>query len=591
MTASVRSVYEARLQAARARAEREARRDRVTSYARLVAFGSGVLALALFGVSLEVAVFPLAAFLTLVVVHARVLRSKERAERAVRFYESGLARLDDRWVGDGDPGERFVDDEHLYSRDLDLFGRGSLFELLSAARTRRGQDVLARFLQAPASVPEIRLRQEAVRELTPALDLREALAVAGGDVGASVNPETLATWGKAPAVLEGRWIPVAASLLSFFAVGSIALYAADLIGPLLVEVALALALAFAGALRSRVRRVIREVEEPARELLLLTETLALVERHPVSAPRLVAISERLGQGSRAPSVEIARLRRFVDFLDGRRNPLVAPVLAILLWATQLAYAIEAWRSKHGKHVDDWLEALGELEALSSFGRLAYERPDDVFPEILEGPAAFRAVGLGHPLLARDRLVRNDFVLDDALRLLIVSGSNMSGKSTLLRTAGVSTVLALAGAPVRAVRLSLSPLAASASIRIQDSLQAGVSRFYAEITRLRHIVDLTTGPLPVLFLLDEVLQGTNSHDRRVGAEAVVRGLLDRGALGLITTHDLALAQIADAVAPRAANVHFEDHIEDGVIRFDYRLRPGVVQKSNAIALMRAVGLEV
>jgi DNA mismatch repair ATPase MutS len=175
--------------------------------------------------------------------------------------------------------------------------------------------------------------------------------------------------------------------------------------------------------------------------------------------------------------------------------------------------------------------------------------------------------------------------------MIVSGSNMSGKSTLLRTVGVNTVLALAGAPVRAKGLRLSPLQVGASIRIQDSLQAGASRFYAEITRLRQIVELTNGERPVLFLLDEILHGTNSHDRQIGAERVVGGLLARGAIGLITTHDLALARIADELDTRAANVHFEDHLEDGQMRFDYLLRPGVVQRSNALELMRSVGLEV
>jgi DNA mismatch repair ATPase MutS len=172
---------------------------------------------------------------------------------------------------------------------------------------------------------------------------------------------------------------------------------------------------------------------------------------------------------------------------------------------------------------------------------------------------------------------------------VVSGSNMSGKSTLLRTIGTNTVLAQTGAPVRAKRLRLSPLSVGTSMRIHDSLQAGTSRFYAEITRLRQLVDLARGPSPLLFLLDEILHGTNSHDRRIGAETIVRGLVERGAVGLVTTHDLSLAQIADALAPRVANVHFEDHLEDGRMTFDYRMRPGVVRKSNALELMRAVGL--
>jgi len=188
-------------------------------------------------------------------------------------------------------------------------------------------------------------------------------------------------------------------------------------------------------------------------------------------------------------------------------------------------------------------------------------------------------------------VRNDVRLGPDCAALVISGSNMSGKSTLLRTIGVNAVLAQAGAPVCAARLRLTPLAVGTSMRVADSLQAGTSRFYAEIQRLKQLVDLARGRLPLCFLLDEILHGTNSHDRRLGAEAVVRGLVERGAIGCVTTHDLSLAHIADSLALRAANVHFADHLEHGEMRFDYRMQPGVVQHSNALALMRAVGLEV
>jgi DNA mismatch repair ATPase MutS len=193
------------------------------------------------------------------------------------------------------------------------------------------------------------------------------------------------------------------------------------------------------------------------------------------------------------------------------------------------------------------------------------------------------------LIPEDRVVRNAVRIGGALRVLVVSGSNMSGKSTLLRTLGTNVVLAQAGAPVRAARLRLSPLAVGASIRLNDSLQGGVSRFYAEILRLRQILDLTAGPRTVLFLVDEFLNGTNSHDRRIGAQALVRGLVDRGAIGLITTHDLALADIADSLGERAANVHFEDTVENGKFT-SIVLRPGVIQ-NNAIELMRSVRLEI
>ncbi len=237
-----------------------------------------------------------------------------------------------------------------------------------------------------------------------------------------------------------------------------------------------------------------------------------------------------------------------------------------------------------------------MEALSSFAGFHYERPSYAFPELAFPESAeqspyFEGQALAHPLLPEDGVVANDVTITGELQVLVVSGSNMSGKSTLLRTIGVNTVLAQAGAPVRARRLRLSPLTVAASIRIQDSLREGASRFYAEIKRLRQIMQLADGPTPVLFLIDEFLHGTNSHDRRIGAEAIVRGLVERRAIGLITTHDLALAHIAEALGAVGRNVHFQDHLEDGRMRFDYKMRPGIVEKSNAIELMRSIGLEV
>jgi DNA mismatch repair ATPase MutS len=246
-----------------------------------------------------------------------------------------------------------------------------------------------------------------------------------------------------------------------------------------------------------------------------------------------------------------------------------------------------------------MDAVGELEALASLGAHAYEHPDHVLPEVIpaapEGGALLEGEALRHPLLHGS--VPNPVALGgQGPRVLLVSGSNMSGKSTYLRTVGVNAVLALAGARVPAARLRLTPLRRGATLRIQDSLQAGRSRFYAEITRLKLLADAAGGPVPLCFLLDEILHGTNSHDRRVGAEALVSGLVARGAIGLVTTHDLALTELAGRAAgpagrPALANAHFEDQVVEGRIAFDYRLRDGVVTHSNAIALMRAVGLDV
>jgi DNA mismatch repair ATPase MutS len=268
----------------------------------------------------------------------------------------------------------------------------------------------------------------------------------------------------------------------------------------------------------------------------------------------------------------------------------------LLWRPQFTAAIEAWRRQNGPRIAVWLQALSELEALCALAAHAYDHPERPFPTLTDaadGPT-FHAVALAHPLLAR--CVSNDVDLggggpDAGPRLIVLSGSNMSGKSTLMRTVGVNAVLALAGAPVRATELKLSPLALGATLRVQDSLLAGTSRFYAEVSRLRQIVELARGPVPVLFLVDEILAGTNSHDRRLGAAAVLRSLVDKGAIGIASTHDLALTEITNELSGRAVNQHFEDQLEGDKLHFDYRLRAGVVQRSNALALMRAVGLDV
>jgi len=534
---------------------------------------------------------PLAAFVGLVVTHDRVIRSRQRAERTAGFYEAGMARLEDRWSGAGNGGERHLNAHHPYAADLDLFGRGSLFELLCTARTRGGEDTLARWLLAPASAGEIRARQAAVAELRPRLDLREEVALLGDDVRAGLDPQTLEAWGAAPPIFARRQLrTVALALVVLTAAAAVAWIACGA-GPLPFAALIVAEAVLAAWLRPRVAQVIRAAQHPDRELALLAEMLSRLESEAFATPWLVQRRAALDTDGDPPSRCIARLHRLIHLLDARKNQLFAPLSGLLLWSTQLALAIDAWRIKNGASIGRWVTVIGEVEALSALASHAYEHPADPFPDVIQGTCQFEAVGLGHPLLPEARCVRNDVCLGGKPRVLVVSGSNMSGKSTLLRSVGTNAVLAFAGAPVRAGSMCLSPLSLGASIRTLDSLQEGTSRFYAEITRLRQVMTIAEGAPPLLFLLDEILHGTNSHDRGIGAEAIVRGFLQRGAIGLVTTHDLALARVADALAPQTANVHFEDHMENGLMHFDYHLRPGVVTHSNALALMRSIGLDV
>ncbi len=347
-------------------------------------------------------------------------------------------------------------------------------------------------------------------------------------------------------------------------------------------------------LRPRVSVIIGTVDEAAHDLDLFASLLRVVEHEHFTSPRLQALREALARTHRPASAEIGRLDQLGALLASRSNIIVAIPAAIVFWGTQMALAIDAWRTRLSTDVPRWLDVIGEFDALLALGAFAAEHPDHVYPTIVDGPAHVAALGMAHPLLPRSA-VANDVSLGGRgadPQLLVVSGSNMSGKSTLMRALGLNVVLAQMGAPVRASSFTLTRLAIGASIRVNDSLTDGKSRFYAEITRLKAIVDLVDAhDGHALFLLDEILSGTNSHDRRQGAAALLTGLIAKAAVGIVTTHDLALGAIADQLGEKATNMHLEDQFSDGVMTFDYRLRPGVVQTSNAVALMRSIGLDV
>ena len=532
------------------------------------------------------------AFVALVVTHGRVVSGLDKARLGAAFYRRGL----DRMAGElGDPldhGTAYLDRKHPYSGDLDLFDPFSLYEWLCTAQSLAGRDALAGWLSAPAAPDEIAGRQEAVIEVRDRLDLREEVAVLASVLSPEIEVAALDEWGRRPPRLAGRMVPVLAALLG---IADLAVMLAWLFGPLSGRAALPV-LAMSGLLallyRRRVGATLDDLHMPAGELRFLASVLRRLEAESFEGGWLRGLQRRAGEGEGRPSERLLELSRLIEWNDSRGNLFFQPLAALLLLGTQFAFAAERWRARHGRSVAGWLRAVGELEAVGSLATFSYENPDYVFPEIVAGPARFEAEALAHPLLPRSSRVANDVEMggEGPLRLLLVSGSNMSGKSTLLRTVGVAAVLAQAGAPVPARRLRLSPLAIGASIRWHDSLHEGVSRFYAELQRLRRIRDLAAEG-PILFLLDEILHGTNSHDRRLGAAGVIRGLLASDAIGLVTTHDLALAEIADELAPAAANVHFEDHLAEEGMAFDYRLRPGVVEGGNALALMRSLGLPV
>lgn len=544
------------------------------------------------------ALVPIGLFIVVALVHGRVIASNERTRRTIDFYQLGLARIRHDWIGRGRTGDQYRRAGHLYADDLDIFGRGSLFELLATMRTRAGEQMLANWLLTPASNDEARGRQAAVRELAARLDLREAIVAMGDDAKVAVDAPLLRRWAAEPTVVGGGRLRTALLLLSLLTTASLLIWWRTDAAGWVTAALIALQIVVTFRLSTRVAKVDEAVDEPAHDLDVLAGLLRLIERESFTSPYLQQLQQRLGREKPA-SDEIAMLSRLVAMLASRRNVMFALPAALVMWKTQWALAIEAWKHRAGREIPHWLDVVGEFETLLALGGFASEHPDYTFPTLVDGPARISATALAHPVLGA-AAVPNDVVLGsvDGMtdrtvpKLLVVSGSNMSGKSTWMRTVGVAVVLAGVGAPVRGSAMTVSQLSIGAVIAVRDSLADGRSRFFTEVLRLKAVVDLAHDrPGGVLFLLDEILSGTNSHDRRIGAEAVMRQLVEAGAIGMVTTHDLALARIAESIGAAAANAHFEDNFADGQMAFDYRLKPGVVRTSNALALMRSVGIAV
>jgi hypothetical protein len=578
------------------------RRHTVLGYSKVSLLFIGLAVLVWIVTSKQISTYwvlaPILLFIFLEVLHERVVRAIDRNARAAKFYERGIARINDRWVGTGEAGDRFASESHSYARDLDLFGNGSVFQLLCDARTRAGEQTLASWLLSPASPDEVRFRNDAIADLRDRIDLREDLAVLGGNLRQGMSPDVLVAWAESKPILASPLRRISAAVLAAVWLASFFTWIAwGISGPrsfgrmTFVVVLISIVNVSFGRANRRWLEAALRADASCRGLPLLAAVMARFERESFSAPKLVELQARPEVEGERPSRSIARLGRLLEFLESNRNIVIELFDRVVFYTLQTTFAIEAWHGKFGPSVRGWIAAIGELEALSSLAAYSYEHPDDVFPEFSAESPCLEAEDFTHPLIPSSRAIRNDIRLGRDLRLMIISGPNMAGKSTFLRAVGLNAVLAQCGAPVRARRLRLSPLHVAASVCVLDSLQGGISRFYAEILRIKLAVDLAGELPPVLFLLDELLGGTNSHDRRVGSESVVKNLLDRGAVGMITTHDLALAEIADSLGSCAANFHFEDRVEDGQLRFDYRLSPGVVRTSNALQLMRSIGIEI
>jgi hypothetical protein len=603
------ALYQDRLARARAEAERLAADSRRVSNLRGLAFvvaAGGGLSLLLGRETYAAAGVALAgfvAFLLLVAWHGRVLEREGAAQRRAAVGADAVARLGEGFRGLAQDGRRFAGGSHPYADDLDLFGPSSLFQRIAVTHTRFGEDALARMLTVPASVLEVRARQGAVRALAGELDLRQEFETLGftlirdehkGETRRRPPPEPagLFAWVReSRGVLSEGGVVIAARVLPVLTLAALAWW-----GQGHTPYPFILGLVAQTLLLQRVK------EHCLRAFLACSASqgafqsygpmLELIEELKLDADLLRGLTARLTTGGRKPSAIMAELDRILGWYEIKHNGLVYPVLNVVtLWDIHCTVALERWRQRAGAALEGWFQVIGEMEALSSLAGLAHDEPGFAFPTLGDEEPPFVAEGLGHPLIGAAQRVTNDVSLSERGSALLVTGSNMSGKSTMLRAIGLAAVMAQAGAPVCARALRLSPCVIRTSLRISDSLERGVSHFYAEVKKLKLTLDATSGSAPVLFLLDEILHGTNSRERQVGARWLLAELLRRGAAGAMSTHDEELCRLPPELMTHVRLVHFRETVKDDKMTFDYLLREGPVKAGNALRVMRLAGLDV
>jgi len=539
----------------------------------------------------------LVAFLLVLPWHDRVIRRQRRAAALRGLNEEGIWRMDREWdllPLPQAPAEKAGDHR---ARDLDLFGRASLFQLLGTVQTPAGRLRLSGWLLEPAPPAEISLRQEAVREIGPEIDFRQQIEVRTRLLEAAADVTPFLRWAEGEPWLLHRpgligltrilppitvWLCFASLLTEFPAY------------PFILAVIVNLILLY--RFGERLEGTFHQIEAREREFRSYAEAMEVAVSRRFDSPALQRIGATLSAEGRTAHTWMDRLGARLGIVDVRRNPILRlPIELLLLWDFHALWLLERWQQAVGRQARGWIEALGELEALSALAGLHHDNPDWVLPAVGPQEDRFAAGALGHPLIPADRRVGNDVEVGPAGTFLLVTGSNMSGKSTLLRAIGLNAVLAQAGGPVCAETLRMPPVELATSILVEDSLVGGVSFFMAELLRIRGVVEAAdrchAEGRTLLYLLDEILRGTNSVERQVAVRRVVTHLLRGGALGAISSHDLQLAEIAELSAA-SRPVHFRESLHPGEetsMTFDYRMRPGIATTTNALALMELVGL--
>lgn len=534
-------------------------------------------------------------FIFLIVRHTRISEKIKYAAALREINIDALKRLNGQWNTFSDIGEEFCNAGHSYSCDLDIFGHNSLYQWASAAKTYTGRQKLGALLAGGfGSSREICERQDAVKELAPLLIWRQNF-LAQGILAAKAmrDPKDIIAWaGENNEIFRRPWVIVALRICPAVTVALIVLgFVLSLLPWFLPAIALMIQMALLAYKRKERARMFAISERYGTDLRAYYKMLQVFEGQDFKGQLL----RRTGAGIRSSAgqsgyKQLNRLSKILDSLGNRRNMFYILINLALMWDFHIVIALEKWKQESGASLQDWFEALGEVEALASLAQIRFDNPDWAMPRISAAKEpVFAAREVGHPLLVGKR-VHNDLTINQETKVLLITGSNMSGKSTLLRTAGINLVLAYAGAPVCAKSFHVSPMEIISCMRVSDDLSENVSSFYAELLRIKEIVEAVETGKRVFFLLDEVFKGTNSYDRHTGAKVLVNKLSETDSIGLVSTHDLELCNL-ERENPRIANFHFQEHYRDGKIYFDYRLRPGPSTTRNALYLMRLAGIEI
>ncbi|MEO6219603.1 MAG: hypothetical protein ABIO81_04185 [Ginsengibacter sp.] len=491
-------------------------------------------------------------------------------------------------------GNQYGSAEHLYSNDLDIFGRASLFQYINRSASEMGDTCLATYLKYPASLELIQKRQVAIKELSEKTQWRQHLQALGMEKQILFSTKKrLDKWVQEAPVFSlfkpWGWLRY---ILPMTILSVVTLYIFDLVSSGVFYLSLLIFAVLAYQINKLIAPIHEKLSKMADELDVLYGSILHIESGAFESRLLHELQKNFIYQNKQASGEIRHIKKILDKLDLRYNLVIsAPLNILLLWNLQQVLDLEEWKEGHQKNINNWFETLGEAEALSSFATLYFNEPGWIFPSIVQGYFFIEGKEIGHPLLLKNKRVNNDIELTHEGALMLVTGSNMAGKSTYLRSIGINVVLTMAGAPVCAKTFKASHVQIISSMRITDNLEESTSTFYAELKKLKTIIEKVNNGEKVFILLDEILRGTNSLDRHTGSVALMKQLIKYNAAAIIATHDLELAKLKDSFPENIINYHFDVQVSNDELFFDYRLKPGVCTSLNASILMKKIGIEL